>query len=100
MRPIGSGSGLPCWHHRLPLALVAALLLPLLLAPLAGCGGVPRGPLLAENSPTVTDLTPEPARRARAESLVRLGQTALQTGDSGSAGSLFEQAALTDPASL
>jgi Flp pilus assembly protein TadD len=60
---------------------------------LASCGGVPEAPLVAD-APS-GGLAPG-GSAARSESLTRLGETALQTGETESAASLFEQAALTD----
>ena len=71
----------------------ASLALLVLVLALAGCGGAPEGPVLADEAPGA--VVPESAR-ARSESLTRLGQTALQSGEIEQAASLFEQATLTD----
>ena len=69
-----------------------ALLLVLALA-LVGCGGVPEGPLLppASTEPPATE-----DAQARAVSLIRIGDTALRSGEIETAVGLFEQATLTD----
>ena len=60
---------------------------------LASCGGVPEAPLMAG----APDGGSAPrGGTERSESLTRLGETALQTGETESAASLFEQAALVD----
>ncbi len=69
-----------------------ALLLLLALA-LAGCGGAPVGPVLPE--PSLDPPAPEDAQ-ARSASLVRIGETALRSGEIETAVGLFEQATLTD----
>lgn len=71
----------------------ASLALLVLVLALGGCGGAPEGPVLADEAPGA--VVPESAR-ARSESLTRLGQTALQSGEIEQAASLFEQATLTD----
>ena len=69
-----------------------ALLLLLVLA-LAGCGGAPVGPVLPE--PSLEPPVPEDAQ-GRAAGLVRIGETALRSGEIETAVGLFEQATLTD----
>lgn len=87
MLVLESVMALPLRRGRTP-----ALLLLLALA-LAGCGGVPEGPVLPEaaSEPPV----PEDAQ-ARAVSLTRIGDTALRSGEIETAVGLFEQAMLTD----
>ena len=78
-------------HRRgCPAALFASLVLMLALG---GCGGAAEAPVLADESPAA--VVPESAR-ARSESLTRLGQSALQSGEIETAATLFEQATLTD----
>lgn len=60
---------------------------------LAGCGGGPQGPLLAGERPG--DVVPE-SSRTRSDSLVRLGDTALRSGEVDTAATLFEQAGAID----
>lgn len=78
----------------LPLRLgrAHAPLLVLALA-LAGCGGLPQGPLLPEQS--TEPLVPEDAQ-SRSLSLTRIGDTALRSGETETAVGLFQQATLTD----
>ena len=78
----------------LPLRRARARILPLVLAlALAGCGGVPKGPLLPDQP--IRSQVPEDVQ-ARAASLVRLGDTALRSGDAATAVGLFDEATLTD----
>ncbi len=73
--------------HAAQLAALASVLA------LAGCGGVPESPLPAGERPG--DLLPESAR-TRSDSLVRLGETALRSGEVDIAATLFEQAGAID----
>ena len=80
----------------LPTSPARALALAAALA-LAGCGGVPKGPMLPEGPATA----PASAdARARAVSLTRIADTALRSGDAESAVGLFQEATLTDQGSL
>jgi predicted small lipoprotein YifL len=78
---------LPLRRGRTPVLLLALALA------LVGCGGVPKGPILPGEAPRAP--VPEDSQ-ARAASLTRLGDTALRSGDTEAAVSLFEQATLTD----
>ena len=69
-----------------------AFLLALALV-LAGCGGVPEGPLLP---PVDVPPTASEDAQSRSASLTRLGDTALRSGEVETAVGLFEQATLTD----
>lgn len=80
----------------LPTSPARALALAAALA-LAGCGGVPKGPVLPDgpaSAPASADA------RARAMSLTRIADTALRSGDAESAVGLFQEATLTDQGSL
>jgi len=82
----------------LPIPRVRARALPLALAvALAGCGGVPKGPVLPGEPPPAA--ISEDAQ-ARAVSLTRIADTALRSGDSDSAVGLFQEATLTDGRNL
>lgn len=77
---------LPCRaRHAASLAVLALVL--------AGCGGAPESPLLAGDRPG--DMLPESAR-TRSDSLTRLGETALRSGEVDTAATLFEQAGAID----
>ena len=75
----------------------AAAPLALLALVLAGCGGAPVGPVLPGERPG--SAAPE-SSRARSESLVRLGDTALRSGEIETAVSLFDQATVLDAANV
>ncbi|MFL5332916.1 MAG: tetratricopeptide repeat protein [Geminicoccaceae bacterium] len=75
----------------------AAVPLALLALVLAGCGGAPVGPVLPGEHPG--SAAPESAR-GRSESLVRLGDTALRSGEIETAASLFDQATQLDAANV
>ena len=75
----------------------AAAPLALLALALAGCGGAPVGPVLPGEQPGST--VPEGAR-GRSESLVRLGDTALRSGEIETAVGLFDQATQLDAANV
>src|SRR5687767_13359230 len=79
---------------RLPFASPRRLsLMPFLLAvALAGCGGVPRGPLVADGSPMAEPGSPA----GRSASLVRMADTALKTGEGRTAAGLYEEALMLD----
>ena len=77
-------------HRGCPAIYLAVLVLVLALG---GCGGGPEGPVLADGGSGAA--VPEGAR-ARSESLTRLGQTALLSGELETAATLFEQAAVID----
>lgn len=64
---------------------------------LAGCGGVPKGPVLPDGPP---EAPASSDARARAVSLSRIADTALRSGDSETAVGLFQEATLTDSGSL
>jgi Flp pilus assembly protein TadD len=83
--------GMSLLSHRVRRA--AGLPVVALALALASCGGVPEAPLVADAPGG--GLAPGNSA-ARSESLSRLGETALQTGETESAASLFEQAALID----
>lgn len=79
---------------RLPFASPRRLrLVPFLLAvALAGCGGVPRGPLVSDDAAMV-----EPGSSAgRSASLARMADTALKTGEGRTAAGLYEEALMLD----
>ena len=75
----------------------AAVPLALLALALAGCGGAPVGPVLPGEQPGST--APEGAR-GRSESLARLGDTALRSGEIETAVGLFDQATQLDAANV
>src|SRR4051794_41977980 len=75
----------------------AAVPIVLLALVLAGCGGAPVGPLLPGEHPG--SAAPESAS-GRSESLVRLGDTALRSGEIETAVSLFDQATQLDAANV
>lgn len=78
----------PHRHARLRAGPVVLVLLAVLLA---GCGGAPHGPVPA----TPAGTTVEPGR-AEAESLLRLADTALRSGDPSAAAGMFERALFLD----
>jgi Flp pilus assembly protein TadD len=78
-------------RHGIGLVLLAVVLA------LSGCGGRLKGPALPDDSAFATG--PD-ATTARAASLTRLGQTALQTGEATTAAGLFEEALLLDSGNL
>lgn len=79
---------------RLPFASPRRLrLVPFLLAvALAGCGGVPRGPLVSDDVSRAEPGSPA----GRSASLARMADTALKTGEGRTAAGLYEEALMLD----